>query len=451
MKKSISIKARVTIWYTVSMIIITSLVVIFLVSFSQQISKNQLQQKLIDVVTDTIQEVEFHNGEINNDIDFYNNGVSLFIYDINGYLIAPRVNQGIQVDSLLEDQTVKVVDSIGERWLVYDIFGEKDNTNYWIRGIVSMSGTRQTLSDMAIIALCILPIFVIITAIGGFYITKRAFIPIKNIAETADTINSGNDLSSRIKIKNANANDELSHLVNTMNDMLSRLQSSFETEKQFTSDVSHELRTPIAVIISQCEYILSGKANKYEEKQAFETVLKNSKRMSDIISQLLMFVRAENGKFKPNMENINVSMLCEMLVMDFENVCQQNDIKIESNIKPDIYTICDEVLIARLITNIITNAIKYNKPFGSINVELYENDGYVVLNVKDTGIGISEENINNIWKRFYRVDTSRSGESTGLGLSMVKWIVDIHNGDISVKSVVNIGSEFIVKIPLKNK
>lgn len=451
MKKSISIKARVTIWYTVSMIIITSLVVIFLVSFSQQISKNQLQQKLIDVVTDTIQEVEFHNGEINNDIDFYNNGVSLFIYDINGYLIAPRVNQGIQVDSLLEDQTVKVVDSIGERWLVYDIFGEKDNTNYWIRGIVSMSGTRQTLSDMAIIALCILPIFVIITAIGGFYITKRAFIPIKNIAETADTINSGNDLSSRIKIKNANANDELSHLVNTMNDMLSRLQSSFETEKQFTSDVSHELRTPIAVIISQCEYILSGKANKYEEKQAFETVLKNSKRMSDIISQLLMFVRAENGKFKPNMENINVSMLCEMLVIDFENVCQQNDIKIESNIKPDIYTICDEVLIARLITNIITNAIKYNKPFGSINVELYENDGYVVLNVKDTGIGISEENINNIWKRFYRVDTSRSGESTGLGLSMVKWIVDIHNGDISVKSVVNIGSEFIVKIPLKNK
>ena len=451
MKKSISIKARVTIWYTVSMIIITSLVVIFLVSFSQQISKNQLQQKLIDVVTDTIQEVEFHNGEINNDIDFYNNGVSLFIYDINGYLIAPRVNQGIQVDSLLEDQTVKVVDSIGERWLVYDIFGEKDNTNYWIRGIVSMSGTRQTLSDMAIIALCILPIVVIITAIGGFYITKRAFIPIKNIAETADTINSGNDLSSRIKIKNANANDELSHLVSTMNDMLSRLQSSFETEKQFTSDVSHELRTPIAVIISQCEYILSGKANKYEEKQAFETVLKNSKRMSDIISQLLMFVRAENGKFKPNMENINVSMLCEMLVIDFENVCQQNDIKIESNIKPDIYTICDEVLIARLITNIITNAIKYNKPFGSINVELYENDGYVVLNVKDTGIGISEENINNIWKRFYRVDTSRSGESTGLGLSMVKWIVDIHNGDISVKSVVNIGSEFIVKIPLKNK
>lgn len=451
MKKSISIKARVTIWYTVSMIIITSLVVIFLVSFSQQISKNQLQQKLIDVVTDTIQEVEFHNGEINNDIDFYNNGVSLFIYDINGYLIAPRVNQGIQVDSLLEDQTVKVVDSIGERWLVYDIFGEKDNTNYWIRGIVSMSGTRQTLSDMAIIALCILPIFVIITAIGGFYITKRAFIPIKNIAETADTINSGNDLSSRIKIKNANANDELSHLVSTMNDMLSRLQSSFETERQFTSDVSHELRTPIAVIISQCEYILSGKANKYEEKQAFETVLKNSKRMSDIISQLLMFVRAENGKFKPNMENINVSMLCEMLVIDFENVCQQNDIKIESNIKPDIYTICDEVLIARLITNIITNAIKYNKPFGSINVELYKNDGYVVLNVKDTGIGISEENINNIWKRFYRVDTSRSGESTGLGLSMVKWIVDIHNGDISVKSVVNIGSEFIVKIPLKNK
>lgn len=451
MKKSISIKARVTIWYTVSMIIIISLVLIFLVSFSQQISKNQLQQKLIDIVTDTIQEVEFDNGELNNEMDFYNNGVSLFIYDINGYLIAPRVNQGIQVDSLLEDQTVKVVDSIGERWLVYDVFGEKDNTNYWIRGIISMSGTRQTLSDMTVIALCILPIFVFITAIGGFYITKRAFIPIKNIAETADTINSGNDLSSRIKIKNANSNDELSYLVRTMNDMLSRLQSSFETEKQFTSDVSHELRTPIAVIISQCEYILSGKADKNEEKQAFETILKNSKRMSDIVSQLLMFVRAENGKFKPNMENINISMLCEMLVMDFETVCQQKGIKIESNIKSDIYTICDEVLIARLITNIITNAIKYNKPFGSINIELYESNGYVVLNVSDTGIGISEEDINNIWKRFYRVDSSRSGEGTGLGLSMVKWIVDIHDGDISVKSTINVGSEFIVRIPLKNK
>ncbi len=449
MKKSISIKARVTIWYTVSMIIITSLVVIFLVSFSQQISKNQLQQKLIDVVTDTIQEVEFHNGELNNEIDFYNNGVSLFIYDINGYLIAPRVNQGIQVDSLLEDQTVKTVDSIGERWLVYDIFGEKDNTNYWIRGIVSMSGTRQTLSDMTIIALCILPVFVIITAIGGFYITKRAFIPIKNIAETADTINSGNDLSSRIKIKNANANDELSHLIRTMNDMLSRLQNSFETEKQFTSDVSHELRTPIAVIISQCEYILSGKTNSVEEKEALEAILKNSKRMSDIVSQLLMFVRAENGKFKPNMENINISMLCEMLLMDFETVCEQKNIKIESKITKDIYTLCDEVLIARMITNLITNSIKYNKPFGSINIELYESKGYVVLSIKDTGIGISEADIKNIWKRFYRVDSSRSGDGTGLGLSMVKWIVDIHGGDISVKSVIDIGSEFTVRIPLK--
>ncbi|HIT72728.1 MAG TPA: HAMP domain-containing protein [Candidatus Fimicola cottocaccae] len=451
MKKFLSIKARVTMWYTFSMLIITSLVVVFLISFSQQFSKKQLQEKVIDIVTDTVQNVNFHNGVIDTDMDFYNNGVSLFIYDIDGYLIAPRVNKGIQVDSLLEDQTVKIVDSIGEKWLVYDLFAAKENTNFWVRGIVSMSGTRQTLSYMSFAALAILPVFVFIIAFGGFKITKKAFEPIKNIAETADTINSGNDLSSRIKIENMNSKDELSHLVRTMNDMLSRLQQSFETEKQFTSDVSHELRTPIAVMISQCEYALSGKASNDEKEEAWEAVLKNSKRMSDMVSQLLMFVRAENGKFKPHMEKTDITSLCEMIILDMEVMAEKAGIKCESDIKKDVYAVCDEVLIARLITNLISNGIRYNKPSGSVKLSLDCDDDFVIINVSDTGIGIKKENLEDIWNRFYRVDTSRSGEGTGLGLSMVKWIAQIHGGNVSVDSVFGIGSQFTVKIPIDIK
>ena len=175
MKKFLSIKEKVKMWYTFSMLIITSLVVVFLISFSQQFSKKQLQEKVIDIVTDTVQNVNFHNGVMDTDMDFYNNGVSLFIYDIDGYLIAPRVNKGIQVDSLLEDQTVKIVDSIGEKWLVYDHFAAKENTNFRVRGIVSMSGTRQTLSYMSFAALELLPVFVFIIAFGGFKIIKKAF------------------------------------------------------------------------------------------------------------------------------------------------------------------------------------------------------------------------------------------------------------------------------------
>ena len=444
----ISIKAKVTLWYTFSMIIITSIVVVFIISFSQRISQKQLREKIIDIVTNTLQEVELNYGELEKDVDLYNNGVSIFIYDTNGYLIAPRVNQGIQIDSLLEDQTIKIVDSIGEKWMVYDLFAEKNNTNFWIRGIISISATKQTISDISLIAIAILPIFIFITAFGGFKITQKAFIPIKNIANTAYAINSGNDLSSRIIIKNSNTNDELSDLVKIMNEMFSRLQTSFNNEKQFTSDVSHELRTPISVIISQCEYLLSKDLSLEERNKSVNVILKKAQIMSDIISQLLLLVRTENGNFKPHIENNNISLLCDMILLDLENIAKEYGIKLEREIEEDIFIMCDEVLIARMLTNIVMNAIKYNKNNGSVNLCLNRDKNSVIIIVSDTGIGIEKDKINSIWNRFYRIDTSRSGEGIGLGLAMVKWIIDIHNGSVEVESIFNVGSKFTIKLPL---
>ena len=211
------------------------------------------------------------------------------------------MTRGIQVDSLLEDQRIKTAGNGKERWMIYDVYSEDAGTGFWVRGMISMTEYGQAFGN--------LPLLAALAAFGGYRITKRAFQPVKQIAETAEAIGSGNDLSQRIKTDGKG--DELNRLGDVMNEMLARLQASFESERRFSSDVSHELRTPIAVIRSQCEFALSGQAGEEEQKEAFEAVLKQSERMHSIVSQLLLLSRAENGTFEPVREPVEFHVLCE--------------------------------------------------------------------------------------------------------------------------------------------
>lgn len=448
--KRISIRARVTLWYTGLLVVLLGLGVVYLLSFSDQMLLRQTRDALLDVVSDAVKQAHFDDGELDDEkIDFYSEGVSVFFYDTSGRLLAPRVNRGLQVDSILEDQAVKTVSNGRETWMVHDLFAIQDGTGFWVRGVVSLSGSTATVHGMILLALIGVPIFIAVAALGGWLITRRAFFPVGKMAETAQAISSGSDLS--LRVPDDGSGDELSRLGCTINSMLARLQASFETERQFSSDASHELRTPTAVIISQCEYALSDAVDEAERRESLGVVLRQARRMSAIISQLLLLARAENGKFEPSWERLNLSELCEMVLLEMEDTAQSQGIALEMQLEPDIMLTGDQTLLMRLLTNLIINAIRYNRKGGRVEVCLRRMETGAVLRVADTGVGIREEDLPKIWSRFFRADASRSSTGTGLGLSMARWIAQVHGGTITVESVYGQGSVFTVTIPFEQK
>ena len=447
--KGLSIKARVTLWYTFFMILVFGITAVYLVSSSQRMSGRQMRERLVDTVTDAVSQVRFRYGELDaEELDFYKNGVSVFLYDTQGRLLAPKVTRGIQVDSLLEDQTIKTASSGRERWMIYDVYSEEEDAGFWVRGMISMTEYGQAMGNLPILFGSALPLLAVLAALGGFRITRQAFRPVTQMAETARAIGTGSDLSQRIETDGRG--DELNQLGDTMNEMLARLQASFEAERQFSSDVSHELRTPIAVIRSQCEFALSGQAGEEEKREAFEAVLKQSERMNSIVSQLLLLSRAENGKFVPEREPVELNVLCETVCEELEAMAAERQVELTWNTE-ELQITGDETLLIRMVNNLVSNAIRDNRPGGSAEVSLRKRGKYAVLTVRDTGIGIRKEDLGQIFSRFYRADRSRSSEGTGLGLSMAAWIARVHGGSIRAESVYGEGSVFTAELSIEEQ
>ena len=296
-----------------------------------------------------------------------------------------------------------------------------------------------------------LPVLTGFIALGGYYITKRAFRPVERIRKTAEEIAHGGDLSKRIEL--GNGKDEIYQLGETFDYMLDRLEESFEREKQFTSDASHELRTPTSVILAQSEYALKNAATLEDARESLTVIFRQAKRMSSLISQLLTLARADRGKIKPNLEMLDISELLEITILEMQTSAGEKGISISTDIEePHIKMLADETMLMRIFVNLLQNAVIYGRENGWIHVSLKEQNQEIQIVIQDNGIGMEKDKLDKIWERFYQVNPSREKKdsgSSGLGLSMVKWMVGIHNGSISVDSQVNRGTIFTIKFPKK--
>ena len=190
-------------------------------------------------------------------------------------------------------------------------------------------------------------------------------------------------------------------------------------------------------------------------EESLEVILKQSRKISTLISQLLLLARADQGNHNTfQFECINMSELTEIVVEELSLMVQEASIDITINIEKDLFIKADQTLMMRLLMNLLTNAIAYSKASGTVNMQLFRDETNIIGKVSDNGIGISEQHITKIWNRFYRVDAARTSSNignTGLGLSMVKWIVELHGGEITVESELGEGSTFTFKLPIENK
>ena len=507
MKKqtNLSIQKKIILWYAVMLLIIVFLVSAMMFAIATSVLNENIKERLVNVVSSNVNEIEFRNtlqnseqeegdqflsykdGWLEIDDDFCDvfEGISTALYDEDGTLLYGNAPIRISSSQNLTFLSVRKISFRGENYYVYE---KRLNTpgleKFWLRGVVSQNENINILYNVVRMSFWFLPALAVLALLGGYVIVRRSFLPVEQLAHSAEEIGISGDLSRRLDI--GPGGDEIHMLAETFNDMFDRLETNFEAERRFTSDASHELRTPLAVILSQAEYALELADTEEEYREALAIIKKQGTEMTQLISQLLFFTRLEQGTMKISPENISLSQLTEDLCVQFvlanpgavidtansielagsaDNSADANPVELADfaspgpaavtlhcQIEPDLQTTADTPLFSRVLNNLLSNAYKYGKPGGNIWITLSTSDkashsGWT-LTVRDDGKGINAENLDKIWNRFYQEDSSRSESDAerglGLGLSMVKDICQTCGWKIEVSSVPGQGSTFTV-------
>lgn len=451
--KRFSLKLKLTAMYSFFMVLVTCLCLAVLFSLSGNEILTSAQMHLRERVQESADEIELEDGEFEIDSDFYSldNNVYLALYDTGGNFLYGKVPPGLEQAPQFEDGKIQTVKSGTEQWYVYDVQYEMENgQEFYIRGVVSVTETQKEFLIAVRFAVILLPLTVILTALIGYRLIRRTLLPVRQMTETVQEIQKDGDLSRRIGVSQETGKDEFYQLAGTFDGMLESLEQAFRRERQFTSDVSHELRTPVSVILAQCEASLNRTDLSEEQRKEILLIRKKAGEMSQMISQLLLLSRADQGRQQLNKEEINISELTEIIVEEQKMLAQRRKIEVHTEIEPDITGYLDESFYIRMLDNLISNAVSYGKEGGNIKVTLHQIPSGVRGTVEDDGIGISRDDQVHIWERFYRVDASRTGKEdgshSGLGLSMAKWIAQAHGGNVRVESELGKGSCFTFEL-----
>lgn len=446
-----SIKLKVTLWYTFFDLLIVGIIFILLIKGSQSNLLGGYQKTLINTVENAAEDVEYEDGKLEIDIEHedYPSNIRILVYTLNGEKVYGSLPYGFIEKIPFSVEEIKRENTGEKEWYVYDTYTDNNEEQvYWVRGILSIDSSTIAISSIIGTAFILLPLLVLLAAVGGYIVTKHAFKPIDNLNHAIASIDSGNDLYKRIPYKGAK--DEIYTLTQNFNEMFIRLEEAFTREKQFTSDASHELRTPIAVIKAECEYGLMQKENPLEMQSSLESILRQSQTMSALVNQLLMLARADKGTVQLSKETFNLCELVEMVVESLEEEAEEKQIKLYIFRQEDIAFYGDQTLMMRLFINLVSNGIYYGNAEGYVKIRLEETEHQIIAYIEDNGIGIAKVHQGKIWNRFYQVDPSRSkfrAGSSGLGLAMVKWIVEMHQGNITLESEEGKGSTFKIVLP----
>lgn len=451
--KRFSLKLKLTAMYSFFMVLVTCICLAILFSLSGKEILTSAQMHLRERVQESADEIELEDGEFEIDSDFYSldNNVYLALYDTGGDFLYGKVPPGLEQAPQFEDGKIQTVKSGTEQWYVYDVQYEMENgQEFYIRGVVSVTETQKEFLIAVRFAVILLPLTVILTVLIGYRLIRRTLLPVRQMTETVQEIQKDGDLSRRIGVSQDTGKDEFYQLAGTFDGMLESLEQAFRRERQFTSDVSHELRTPVSVILAQCEASLNRTDLSEEQRKEILLIRKKAGEMSQMISQLLLLSRADQGRQQLNKEEINISELTEIIVEEQKMLAQRRKIEVHTEIEPDITGYLDESFYIRMLDNLISNAVSYGKEGGNIKVTLHQIPSGVRGTVEDDGIGISRDDQVHIWERFYRVDASRTGKEdgshSGLGLSMAKWIAQAHGGNVRVESELGKGSCFTFEL-----
>ena len=456
---SFSFKNRIAFNYIVSGSILIAIVFLFIyniVKYSVNKHVNEeiqeeLYKHLDDVSTDSndtyLIQVDQWRAREHNSISV--NPVFVEFYDNNKLLIDKSPNLKSSNLKLFPNSNNEFIDTklnnIPVRQIQTAIINKGEVVGYLV---VAMS-----LEDFEIvmilknILLITFPLILILLFLIARFFAGRSIKPVRTIIETSSQITKDN-LQTRIPLPQNK--DELYVLSENINNLLNRIESAIDREKQFTSDASHELRTPLAVIKGTMEVLIRKPRNQQEYEEKIQFCISEVDRLNHMVDQLLLLARFENQKQNVKQESIYLNALVLDNLIRFSEKSENKKLKIKTQFSEDYYLLSDNYLVSIIISNLISNAIKYSNPNGEIAIELGKTNDVVTFSITDYGVGIAKNDLDKIFNSFYRSDVSNHPEikGTGLGLSIVKRLCDLLKLEIAVESKLNQGTKFVLNFPL---
>ena len=403
------ITVKVTLWYTFFTVALIFVLLTASFAIADKMTGDVNQRELTGIVNEMASDMVSDPDEF----DEFDDGIYFVRYNNEGIETGGMSPRGFDLALKQSENTVSIYRKNGEKYYYYDkkIDGSDGE---WVRGIVPVNKLSEEVNRMLLTILILSPLLLIIIIYGGYKIIKKALRPVAKISDTAT-------------------------------EMLNSLENFYLHEKQFSSDVSHELRTPVSVILTESQYSLDYADTMEEAKDSFSVIQRQAKRMSELINQIMELSKIEKQTGTPS-DKINLSETVEKILGDYKNLFVEKNIEMTKEIEENISMTGDKIMIERLFDNLLNNAMKFTRD--KINVKLYSEDEKCVLEVEDNGIGISEQDKELIWKRFYQVNDSRNkkiNKGFGLGLFLVSKIIEQHGGTIDVESIMNEGTKFIAK------
>lgn len=315
--------------------------------------------------------------------------------------------------------------------------------HYVVLAAESLHSMREELAVVRRVLYLGLPLVLLIAGVGGFLLASKNLAPVSWMAEQARSITDKN-LHNRLEI--GAANEELTLLADSFNELLSRLDRSFETMRRFVADASHELRTPIAVIRGEADVSLDHDRNPAEYKESLAIIQDEARRLTRLIDDLLNLARADAGHVNLHVEEFYINDILAECCRSMQAKAGAKKIDVECRSPEDVGYRGDQELIRRLVLNLLENAIRYTPEHGRVVVSLEDSSDELRISVADNGIGIPPEAAPHVFERFYRGDQARSRQNGGfgLGLSIVKWIAESHHGSVELTSQPGLGTTFTV-------
>lgn len=447
--KRLSLKSRLVLLHTGLMTLVVCLVLGVLFSAGSQEILANVQGTLEERVSESIDQVEYRQGRLEFDSDLLDleGGVYLSVYEPGeSSLLYGRLPYGFAYNLPFSDGELRSVATEEAQFYVLDWeFSVDGYGDLLLRGVVSLSDAERDFRFLVRVALILLPVLLVLTAVCGYWISRRALRPVAQITQTVRNIQREKDLSKRVHL--GQGRDEIYTLAQTFDQLLDQLEAGFQREKQFTSDAAHELRTPLTVALMQCEELLAREDLSQEARQQVEVIRRKVDSMAGMVSQLLLLSRADQGRAQLHWEDLDLSELSTLEAEEFSEVAARRGMTLHADIQPGIWVRGDQTLLLRLWSNLLQNAVTYGRENGGIWMGLQAREGKIVLQVQDDGPGIAPEHLEKIWDRFYQADPARGGDSSGLGLSMVRWIAQAHGGTARVESQPGQGAVFTVELP----
>jgi heavy metal sensor kinase len=311
---------------------------------------------------------------------------------------------------------------------------------------VSLSPVQDTMRAALRVILVGLPLVLALAGIGGYLLAGRTLRPLSSMAAQARRIN---DSSLHTRIEIGRAAEEMETLVASFNELLSRLDQSFDGMRRFVADASHELRTPISVIRGEADVALSIERTPAEYQASLAVVLDESRRLSRLVDDLLNLARADAGRVRLQVHDFYLNELVSDCCRSAQGIAGARQLTVECRPGDDLQYRGDEDLLRRLVMNLLDNAMRYTPPGGTVSAALEPNGAAVRLRISDTGVGIAPEDAARVFERFYRAGEARSrlDGGFGLGLAIVKWIAESHHGSVECASQPGAGSTFTVTLP----